>query len=263
MSVTTFMLAEQLAALDQMKAIRAELTSPEFAAVLATLITVGRFNLEKWLSEVDPLIAQLEASWAARETSARNQAQEARHIRDLLAKCNAWLDEVFLVLRAAARDELPGADDLFEFVSGGASDIQNYRQAAPELLVLQKRLSVTPDLESLGFPEDFLTRGATLRDGLEQNRAQLAGARIGISVGADGVHEAMVKLARHAERLNDARELAMVRTGRELPGFDLHLVRAAVAPRRAPTPAAEPAPVTEPVTDSETVTEPAPKKPGL
>ncbi len=261
MSVTTWMLADQLAGLDQMKAIRAELTSTEFAAVLAILVTVGGLNLDKWLASVDPLIAELEASWSVRETSARNQTQEARHIRDLLAKCNTWLDEVFLVLRAAARDELEGAQDLFEFVSGGASDLQNYRQAAPELLVLQKRLSATPDLESLGFPADFVTRGATLRDGLEKNRAQLAGARIGISVGADGVHEAIVKLARHAERLNDARELAMVRTGRELPGFDLHLIRAAAAPRRAP--AAEPAPATEPVTETETVTEPAPKKPGL
>jgi hypothetical protein len=235
---------EQLAALDQCRYNRDEVNSDEYAPTRAILETEGNLPVPAWTNRVDPLLDRLEAAWGGRSRSQGVQTREATSIRVRVSDAMKWFAELDGALNQAARLGVQAAQELLPEVASVAPSADNFRHVHPSLQTACQILAEQPDLAVLGLRPDFIQRGLDLRRALGGDRTQLVGAQAGITENAGDLHRALVELAALMEQLNDARELAMIRIGRELPGFDLRLVRAAIAPRRTPTANAEPAPAT-------------------
>lgn len=227
MSMVTMLTGPQLAALDQCRSIRNELVAQTFASILILLITRGNFDLQPWLDEVDALIKSMYDAMISRDSSATSVQTEAKQIGVNVEAIRLWLAESERVSGQAMRKKIAGADVLYDQLAHLTED------SARQLdFLLRKGLSAlvkVPDVKVFGFEEGFVARGEKMLEQLNNNRAEQDGAHVGISVSADVVHATLLRLAELMEQLNDAREVAQLRVGRELPGFDLRLIRAAVA----------------------------------
>jgi hypothetical protein len=261
MSVTSNIMNNQLAAGDEALTIVAELNAAAYAPHLADIEAHGNFAKAPWEAEVVQLVDDLRDAWADRENAAGGQSNEAKDIEGGIAAGVVWINHARSVLRQADRLGVPNANHALSLCDTDGT-IDSYRTGASQIHRLHRYLASLGDLAPLGLRPDFLPQGEAILAGLERDRDQRVGHQVGISVYAGAVYELMVTLADRIERLNDAREVTEIRTGRRLPGFDLRLIRGAAAqarqilaaatpptspdaaPDAANTPDADPAPAT-------------------
>lgn len=237
----TMFLANQLAAFDQVRDVRAEIDAELYQPVMAEIEKNGNFEKAKWCATVDPLVVELTAAFVVRTRAERMESGEADQLALDVKAALKWIREARVVTNQAVRLKKPGAADLATELTETPDASQ--RQVGMELRVILAALDDVADLVALGFTIDFRARGAVLLAALDTNRTEEVHARAGITVGTDDIHRLLAALLEQMEILNDAREVAQVRLERELPGFDLRLIRAAAAGfGSAPAEAAPPAP---------------------
>jgi hypothetical protein len=237
MAVTTMMMADQAAAFDEAKRVREEVYAESFEDTLELLITRGRFDVKRWTADLDAELVQVDNGVFTRTEGERRQKKEADDLTVAVEEVQHWIKDVRLSVRAAVRQEVEGASDLYAQVG---SPEESYRQSVGELRHVLRSLAKAGDLERFFIEPGHFELGQSYLVGADLERAQLSDAQISIQVGADIVHDSLTRVAELMEELNDARDLAAHRLRRDLPGFDLRLIRAAVAPRvvTAPAPAA-------------------------
>lgn len=231
--------APQLSALAQARRTFDELFAPNYANTLALLIAHGDFEPKPWREGVTPLIERLTRALNRRTASEGHQSRETRTIGTSLLRAQAWFEEARIAVRKRARRGVPAAQHIVDLVERFGTATDNFRHTEINLIGLLDVLQQVPDLTAIGLTRDFLTTGDTIRGDLLIDHAEQVDADVGIVVASDEVQTAMEALADLMEDLNDSRELAMVRLGIELPGFDLRYIRAAVAGRNR-KPKAEP-----------------------
>lgn len=246
MAVTTAVMTNQLAAIDQARADVAELTAPTYATVLAELVLHGNFDPDGWVPEVKALVEDLRDAWADRSNAEVGQSTEADELAEVVVRAQAWAVEGRAVFRQAERLGIPGARSGLN-VTDTRGALDGFRSGDSQVHRLLRHLDGQGDLTRFGFKPDFLARGHALLAELGTNFDERINHQAAISVQATLLFEKMIKLADYMERLNDARLVAEVRLGRTLPGFDLRLVRAAAAEAREITTAAAPPAATAPV----------------
>lgn len=234
MAVTSIMTAEQLACVDQSESVLAEVLSNEFTEYRDLLVKRGNFDLEGWTAAVQTLTVRLREGWVDRELSEGEVSALAVDLGETVRRAGVWVAEARAVLKQAARKGVAGASSLLVSALNGPAEIDSLRLAMSDVARIRKLLSGVTDLSVYGFEADYLAQGLAHLAALTYYRDDQSGAQTGISVHATSVHNAVQALADKMEELNDAREVVILRTGVDLPGFDLRLVRAAAAPRFTP-----------------------------
>lgn len=240
MALTTQLLADQDAGFDQCRDNLNQVfgDSVESKQLLADLVGNGMFNAQPWYARVMAQLDKVKGGVFTRTESERDLTREAKELQTGESEVDHWLTDNVLTLKRATKQDIPEAGIYFSRVSGGEGG--GFRNTDKELDFVLRSFQEAGDLSRFGFKDGHLERGYALQAKLRGDRAQQVGEQVGISAGAMAVHAALAELAALMEDLNDARELASHRLRRELPGFDLRLIRAVVA--RGPVPEPEPAP---------------------
>jgi hypothetical protein len=233
MALTSDFLRNQLAGRDQASDIASELAAPTFRPILELLTTVGNFDHDDWRARFVPTLAAADEAFSGRESNAADQTAESEEVATFVAQGNAWVAVSRAIVVQAARRKHPTAGRLLHHIERVEGRIDSFREGRPALHRLLTTLQQNQVSAPLPFPADFIERGNTIVAGLIANRAELVAAQSGITVNADALRTHMAALAELCEEVNDAREVVIAITGKELPGFDLRLIRAAAAPRPA------------------------------
>jgi hypothetical protein len=233
MALTSDFLKNQLAGRDQAADIDSELIAPTFRPILTLLVTVGNFDHDDWRARFVPALAAVDDAFSGRESNAADQTAEAEEIAALVAEGDAWVKVARAHVVQAARLKHPTAPRLLHHIERVEGRIDTFRDGRPALHRLLTTLQQNQVSAPLRFAADYFERGQRIVERLIANRAELIAAQAGITVQADILRAHMAILADLCEEVNDAREVVMAVTGKELPGFDLRLIRAAAASRPA------------------------------
>jgi hypothetical protein len=98
-------------------------------------------------------------------------------------------------------------------------------------------------IAGFGLPPDFVEQGQVLLANLDRERLEAYSVQLRRAVAVSQLQAVMQKLVDTFEHLAVARDAAMSESGKDIPGFDLALVRGAAAGATQPAPVEpEPAP---------------------
>lgn len=254
-NATLFLTGPQKAAFDQGRNVGLEVFAPKGAVALSQLIDLGNFESDRWNADLIETLDVAKMGVFERTESERDQTTESAELKFDVAAGTKLIGVAIKTLELAVRREnqRQAAKPVYPPVREAANLAEqirmpedSFRQVDGELAHVYVKLMKCGDLARFGFKPGFLDECKAVLANSSINLAELVNAQLGIQVGADIVHKALLRLIDLMDELNECRELASLHLGYELPGYDMRLIRAAVAGNTpnnpAPNASEEPAP---------------------
>lgn len=238
MAIKSVFLADQLKAIVQAEGLASELSAPGFDEVRSVLSTHTRFKPEEWITRMRAATAVAREAWEDREKFERDWLAENTSVRELVEAGNAWRAEVDDAIAFALATRVPAAKEAARLLDGVGLTVESYEHQRMEIGSFVKTLA-TLDLEALDLTPEFLQEGRDIAAGLSKERSDADQSKGNRAAETHELGRAILEICDLAEELAAARKLAIRRSGRDLPGYDLTYIRAAAAAHRAP--AEEPA----------------------
>jgi hypothetical protein len=224
----------QTALIDEASQLATRYLSPEFADVRAIYAVIG-FDA---LAFATQLKADSSAARAERGGSAVSQVNyevESAQSREAVKACGSWFEQLRRAARFALVEKRPFGERAERLLAGHELSDESWSKARDGMDVALTWLRTT-DLAGTGLPADFVARGDALVTRLDAERSDADGPWLGRSRHSGRLQELLATLAASLERVVAARDLAMAVTGKDIPGLELGLVRAAAAPSKKPGP---------------------------
>jgi hypothetical protein len=198
------------------------------SAAIATGLLQDALGARKIRAQAESLQAQFEV--------------ESGESKAATAKIGRWLQRLFTNAKLAARAGHPRGAGVIRLFS---ADELSSDSGSKALHSVEQVLHTTArtDLTGFGLPANFVEQGKALMADLDRERLESYSAQLQRAVAVNQLQAVMQKLVDTFEHLAVARDAAMSESGKDIPGFDLALVRGAAAGATEPAPTEpEPAP---------------------
>jgi hypothetical protein len=231
------------------------LNAEEYQPILAKIEKFGGFRTAIWMPKLNTAIERLEEAMDLRDTSSDLQTVNADQVAGHLLKIQEWFAEGEGALAIAVKGGVPGAPELRAVIQRAAGTQATFKDLNGPLRKALNSLAKVGDLAQFQLTADYADRGRALRFAVLDDRGELHGNQMGITVGAMAFHVALENVASLYEDHDLSVQLASLRLKEELPGLDLRYIRASLARRRpavaaATAAAAAAAPDLQPPSDS-------------
>jgi hypothetical protein len=222
--------------------------SPGFATVVATYALID-YDVLAFCSELERLVAVGRDELARQEAAGSVHELESEESRDVIPKAKHWVDLLHAAGKLAKTKKHPFAKRMRKLFFMGETSIVSWRDAVTTLSRIIVNLTNEPvNFKEIRLPLDFLEQGKAIRTSLFSERAQAIGAAGALTDHTERLAEVMSEIVDKFEEIIAARDLAMLSTGKDIPGLELSLARAAAAGPgdRSGMDAGDPAPGTLP-----------------
>lgn len=234
--------AEQLAIIDQAEQLATYHLSPAFEEVRAAYQAV-KIDVAADASKLRDLAAKARVTRAERDVFHAIYQTESELVRHGVAQIDTWMDVLSAAIDVALHDEHPLALRLQKLFGSASTPQDSYRVAVQSLLGILLTAEKEGDA-GLSLPDGFVAEGRRLWDELRENREDVAEAEARRMLRTGELNLLLGEIKRLVLRMHAAHRSASLTAERELPGFELAILRAAVggsSPRDAePLPALTP-----------------------
>jgi hypothetical protein len=167
---------------------------------------------------------------------------ESAESRAAAANIGRWLRRLLTGARLAVRSGHPRGAGVVRLFAGDELSSDSASKALHSVAQVLETAATT-NLTGFGLPADFVEEGRVLLAKLEVERSEAASVQLRRAIVVTHLQAVMQELVDTFEHIAVARDAAMSESGKDIPGFDLALVRGAAAGATEPVPAdPEPAP---------------------
>jgi hypothetical protein len=233
MAVLSLMRGDQLKCIVQGESLVSEISSAGYAPVRLVLEANSRFRGEAWLKRMTAACAEAREAWTTRELADNAWEADNADVRALVDRARRWRNIAGAALRYAATTDAPGAASALARWTSADTPTDSYEEMRAHV-AFGVRLLDALDAKAFDLDDAFLAEGKELVAQLETERSGADGHKGHRAAETRRLATALEVIVALAEELARARELAVARTGEDLPGFDLTYIRAASAGRRQP-----------------------------
>jgi hypothetical protein len=229
------------AVIDEAHRLAQLMLDPAFAEYHAAYAQVGQ-------DSVAIATGLLQDALTARKVRAQAESLQAEfevesgESRAATDKIGRWLQRLFTNAKLAARGGHPRGAGVLRLFSADDLSSDSGSKALHSVEQVLHTVAST-GIAGFGLPPDFVEQGQVLLANLDRERLEAYSVQLRRAVAVSQLQAVMQKLVDTFEHLAVARDAAMSESGKDIPGFDLALVRGAAAGATQPAPVEpEPAP---------------------
>jgi hypothetical protein len=231
MAVLSLMRGDQLKCIVQGEALVSEISAPGYAPIRRVLEANSRFRGETWTVRMSAACVEAREAWMVRELADNAWEADNFDVRALVDRAARWRNVAGAALRYAAATNTPGAASALRRWMSSDTPMDSYEEMRTHVGYGVLLLAAL-DAKAYDLDDAFLAEGRELAAQLGVERSDADGHKSHRLAETDRLAKALEAIVWIAEELAQARELAVARTGEDLPGFDLTYIRAAGAGRR-------------------------------
>lgn len=224
-----FLFRNQRAVLDEAERLVHQHLAPGFADIRAQYTKI-QIDIAAQCDELLALTNLARETRARRDVAQKVYRAEGQETAEVVTQVDAWIRVLRSAVEYAEIDQHPFATRLRTLYLANLSGASAYRDAGDDLIKVLVAADTEGLMRGLPLPAGFVAQGTALWHELHTNREQAStaeGDRKGLTL---VLRFQLAQIARIMQRLEAARRSASIVAGVELPGFDLTLLRSAVAP---------------------------------
>lgn len=219
----------QAAIIDEAEQVAHKHLADSMEEVREAYASVG-FDVLEAATRLRDLAREARLARAVSEAAQDTYEVEASQSRAVVAEADKWMDQLRRAVRFARLKGHPLGEGIeHPFAKLEADSWSKSMHSMVKALVHLQGSAAS--LQRYGLPADFVTRGKALAAALQDESKDAAQAGTSRQTRAIHLNALLDEIVAEFELFDAARDFAMAMTGKELPGFELSLVRGAAARR--------------------------------